>query len=181
MASAKGTARGTPLLITPASLIDGAWHYAAAADAVNEQHPELWHVINHLLGISIELALKALLLQHGYTDKHLRKLGHNLHALFAEAVEHGLRYTDSRNFRLIMHGNHYRDRLFAYPALGLGTVATIRPWSVRELADGIVGEVFVALCGAERYEAVRSEPGLCIKSTYRRDSTQTSGSGDQTG
>lgn len=108
---------GTVLFQTPDNLLDGACMYAAAADAVNDRHPEAWFVVNQLLGMSIELALKAYLQRRGYDDRTLRKLGHNHKKLFDEAVEKGLRYTDSRNFRILMHGQHYKDRLFAYPTL----------------------------------------------------------------
>ena len=157
---------GTVLFQTPDNLLDGACMYAAAADAVNDRHPEAWFVVNQLLGMSIELALKAYLQRRGYDDRTLRKLGHNHKKLFDEAVEKGLRYTDSRNFRILMHGQHYKDRLFAYPTVG--EFGTIMPWSVRELAHGILVEVFTDLRGQEALEASRNLPGLCIASTYSR-------------
>ena len=45
--------------LTAGTLIDGARMYAAAADAVNDRYPNALHVLSHLLGMSIELALKA--------------------------------------------------------------------------------------------------------------------------
>ena len=47
--------------LTAGTLIDGARMYAASADAVNDQYPNALHVLSHLLGMSIELALKAYL------------------------------------------------------------------------------------------------------------------------
>jgi hypothetical protein len=155
------------IIQTPETFLDGAAHYAAAADAVNDRHPDYWHVVNHLLGMSIELALKAYLLHHGYNEKQLRALGHKLKALFDEAVKLGLTETGSRSFRLVVHGANYARRLFAYP--GFGNLHIIKPWSVREAADGIIAEVYVALRGEAAYEAVRSQPGLCVRSSYSRD------------
>ena len=159
-------APGTPLYLTPESLLDGACEYAAAADAVNDRQPQAWHVITHLLGMSVELALKALLLHHGYDGKALRKLGHDLKRLFDAGVKHGLKNSGSREFRILMHGGHYKSRLFAYPANG--TFGTILPWGVRELAQGIILEVFLDLHGSDALETSRSKPGLSIASKYER-------------
>jgi hypothetical protein len=51
--------------LTAGTLIDGARMYAASADAVNDQYPNALHVLSHLLGMSIELALKAYLKHAG--------------------------------------------------------------------------------------------------------------------
>ena len=62
----------TPSL-TPGTLIDGARMYAAAADAVNDRYPNALHVLSHLLGLSIELTLKAYLQYAGMSVRHMRK------------------------------------------------------------------------------------------------------------
>jgi hypothetical protein len=89
------------------TLIDGARMYAAAADAVNDKMPNALHVLSHLLGMSVELALKAYLKNNGVSTKLLRKLGHNLGGLYEKAQEFGLAYTGSRNFRLRVLGANY--------------------------------------------------------------------------
>ena len=50
------------------TLIDGARMYAASADAVNDKYPNALHVLSHLLGMSVELALKAYLV-HKHVEK----------------------------------------------------------------------------------------------------------------
>ena len=83
------------MAVTSGTLIDGARMYAAAADAVNERHPNALHVLSHLLGMAIELALKAFLMKAGQTERELRKIGHDLQALLAAANAHGLTSTGS--------------------------------------------------------------------------------------
>jgi hypothetical protein len=89
--------------------------YAAAADAVNDRYPNSMHVLSHLLGMSIELALKAFLLDAGRTERDLRKLGHDLRRQLEECESLGLTETGSRHFRLSVLGANYEERLFAYP------------------------------------------------------------------
>jgi hypothetical protein len=73
--------------------------YAAGADAVNDRYPNSMHVLSHLLGMSIELALKAFLLNGGRTEQELRKFGHDLRRLLEECESLGLTETGSRHFR----------------------------------------------------------------------------------
>lgn len=101
--------------LTAGTLIDGARMYAAAADAVDEQYPNALHVLSHLLGMSIELALKAYLRNAGCSVQDLRRLSHDLGSLYGRAKECGLDHTGSRNFVLRVLGAGYRARVFAYP------------------------------------------------------------------
>jgi hypothetical protein len=78
--------------LTPGTLIDGARMYAAAADTVNQRYPNSVHVLSHMLGMAIELALKAFLLNGGRTEKDLRRLGHDLGSLLKETESLGLRH-----------------------------------------------------------------------------------------
>lgn len=87
-------------LLTPGTLIDGARMYTAAADAVNDRYPNSMHVLSHLLGMAIELGLKAFLLNGGRTEQELRKFGHDLRRLLEECESLGLTETGSRHFRL---------------------------------------------------------------------------------
>ena len=89
--------------------------YAAAADAVNNKFPNSLHVLSHLLGTSIELALKAYLHHFGYSEKRLKIIGHDLGKLFDHAVKNSLAWTGSRSFVLRVAGHNYRERLFVYP------------------------------------------------------------------
>jgi hypothetical protein len=149
------------------TLVDGARMYAAAAYAVNLQYPNALHVLSHLLGMSIELALKAYLRHAGFTVGQLRKLCHDLARLLAAAEERGLIKTGSRHFRLSVLGANYRERLFAYPEAGVLNV--ILPWSLRKIADGLITEAFIAVKGQKLCEQMSGEPGLAIASEYPED------------
>jgi hypothetical protein len=153
--------------LTPGTLIDGARMYAAAADAVNDRFPQAMHVLSHLLGMSIELALKAFLRHHGYSGKRLRGLGHDLRRAYKEAVGVGLRYTGSRSFRVGVLGLNYSRRTFAYPERRI--YESIAPWSLREVAHTINVEVFAAIKGEAVAEELSAEPGLCVQSEYLTD------------
>jgi len=141
--------------------------YAASADAVNDKYPNALHALSHLLGKSIELALKAYLRNSGCLPKELKKLGHDLGALYARAQEFGLDYTGSRNFVLRVSGANYQARLFAYPQEG--TMTIILPRRLREMADELIKYSFIAIKGQAGFEEHKNEPGLTIQSEYPED------------
>jgi hypothetical protein len=153
--------------LTPGTLIDGARMYAAAADDVNERHPNSLHVLSHLLGMAIELALKAFLLNGGRTEPELRRLGHDLGALLAEAEALGLNATGSRHFRFSVLGANYEDRIFAYPEGGM--LSVILPARLREVAHELICEVFISVKGQQLFNELQAEPGLSIQSAYPDD------------
>lgn len=155
------------LLLTSGTLIDGARMYAAAADAVNDRYPNSVHVLSHLLGMAIELALKAFLLNGGRTEQELRKFGHDLRRLLEECESLGLKETGSRNFRLAGLGANYEDRQFAYPEEGVLNI--IIPRSLREIVNELIQEVFISVKGEKLFTELQSQPGLCIQSVYRED------------
>lgn len=146
------------------TLIDGARMYAASADAVNDKYPNALHALSHMLGMSIELALKAYLKQHHVTDKEIRRLGHDLRLLYERAKEFGLKDTGSRSFRLAVLGANYKARIFAYPVEAKLNV--IQPWSLREISQEIIQEVFEAVKGGAIASEFQDAPGLSILSTY---------------
>ena len=76
--------------LSAGTLIDDARMYAAAADAVNEKLPKALHVLSHLLGMSIEPALTAYLRHHGSSVRELKRLGHDLGAIYERAQQSGL-------------------------------------------------------------------------------------------
>jgi hypothetical protein len=141
--------------------------YAAAADAVNDRFPNALHVLSHLLGMSIELALKAYLLKSGASKRILRRLGHDLHGLLKSAEATGFTYAGSRSFRLAVLGQTYMQRGFAYPAEAILDV--IMPWSLRQIAREILEEAFTEIKGAAMYEEMRKLPGLIVASEYPDD------------
>ena len=155
------------MALTPGTLIDGARMYAAAADAVNERYPNALHVLSHLLGMSIELALKAFLLNGGREERDLRKIGHDLRALLEQAEAQGLTGTGSRHYRISVLGANYEDRIFAYPSEALLTI--ILPSRLREIAQEVICEVFISVKGKDIFDEFRAEPGLSIKSVYPDD------------
>jgi hypothetical protein len=141
--------------------------YAAAADAINDRYPNALHVLSHTLVMAIELALKSFLVQYGLTEKDLRKLGHDLAGLLKEAKAHGFTKTGSRYFRLSVLGENYKERIFAYPAKGV--LQAIRPWSLHEIAQEIIREVFETVKGPAQLMALDGAPGLAVQSRYRDD------------
>ena len=153
--------------LTPGTLVDGARMYAAAADAVNDKYPNALHVMSHLLGMSIELALKAYLRHHGCSEAKLKSLGHDLFKLFSKAETFGFYRTGSRRFVLAVLGANYKTRLFAYPQAGV--MGTILPQRLRQMTDELLGEVFREIKGKDLYETMRAKPGLCIASNYPDD------------
>ena len=141
--------------------------YIASVDAINDRFPNALHVLSHNIGIGIEFALKAFLMHHGMTERDLRRLGHDLEALLAEAQQHGLSSTGSRHFRLAILGANYEERIFVYPQKGV--LNCIVPARLREIAHEIICEVFATVKGKEQLDALKDEPGLSIKSTYPED------------
>jgi hypothetical protein len=153
--------------VTPGTLIDGARMYAASADAVNDRLPNAYHVQSHLLGMSIELALKAHLRSHGWKVIQLQELGHNLTKLYNRACKIGLSDTGSRHFTLFVAGHNYQSRLFAYPQTAV--FSSIMPWRLRQICAGIVREVFKHIKGEDVFTEMAGKPGLAILSEYSRD------------
>jgi len=146
------------------TLIDGARVYAASADATNDKYPNALHVLSHLLGMSVELTLKAYLVLNGATEKELRKIGHDLGLLYEEAQKFGLLHTSSRNFRLRVLGLNYQARIFAYPQEG--NLNVINPRSLREITHEIIIEAFGAIKGDKMLNELADQPGLAIMSEY---------------
>lgn len=153
--------------LTAGTLIDGARMYAAAADVVNGKFPNSLHVLSHLLGTSIELALKAYLRHSGYSERQLVRIGHDLGKLLDHAVQKGLERTGSRSFILKVAGHNYRERLFVYPREG--DMNVIMPWRLRQIANELIKDSFIVIKGQEVFEAYKNEPGLCIQSVYQDD------------
>jgi len=149
------------------TLIDGARMYAAAADAVNDKMPNALHVLSHLLGMSVELALKAYLKNNGVSTKELRKLGHNLGGLYEKAQKFGLAYTGSRNFRLRVLGANYEARIFAYPEES--QLVVINPSSLREITHELIVDIFGKIKGEAALQELSEQPGLMIQSEYPQD------------
>jgi len=153
------------------TLADGARMYAAAADATNDKYPNSLHVLSHLLGMSVELALKAYLIKSGITEKELRKSGHDLSLLYEKSQEFGLLYTGSRNFRLKVLGASYKARMFAYPQEC--NLNVINPRCLREITHDIIIEVFEDIKGKAMLNELADQPGLAILSEYSDSITPT--------
>lgn len=153
--------------LTAHTLLDGARMYASAADAVNDKLPNSLHVLSHLIAISIELSLKAYLCNTGYSEKQLKKIGHNLQELLKEACKIGLEYTGSRNFVLFVSGYNYNQRLFVYPKNCRMTV--IMPWRLRQMAHELIRDIYSAIYGKDQYQEYSNQQGLFIDSNYPAD------------
>lgn len=141
--------------------------YAAAADAVNDKLPNALHVLSHLLGMSIELALKAFLKYNGVPTAELKKFSHDLGKLYERSQELGLAYTGSRNFRVRVLGANYKERIFAYPEEGNLTVIT--PRSLREITHELIIEIFGVINGEATMTELSGQPGLAVQSEYPED------------
>jgi len=153
--------------LTAGTLIDGARMYAASADAVNDKLPNTLHVLSYLLATSIELALKAYLRHRGYSEKQLRKIGHDLRKLMEHAEQKGLDKTGSRTFVLGVAGHNYSKRLFVYPEEGVMNI--IMPRRLRQMANELITQIFITIKGEKAFEELKGAPGLCIQSEYPDD------------
>ena len=153
--------------LTAGTLIDGARMYAAAADAVNDKYPNALHVLTHLLGMSLELAIKAYLRNAGYSKKQLRQLGHDLSKLLRHAEKYGMEITGSREFVFMVLGLNYSARIYAYPERGI--INTILPCRLRQMTDEILEICFRKIKGDDLFEKLKNDPGLTIKSNYPDD------------
>lgn len=129
--------------------------------------PNALHVLSHLLGTSIELALKAYLRHRRYAEKELRSVGHGLRKLLEHCEKNGLTVTGSRSFVLAVTGHNYRERLFIYPEEGVMNV--ILPKRLRQMADELITKIFMEIKGVEVLENISTAPGLCIQSQYPDD------------
>ena len=156
----------TNSILTKYTIFDGAKMYAAAADAVNDKMPNSLHVLSYLLCTSIELALKSYLVYVGYSEKQLRKIGHDLSKLLKISVEEGFYYTGSRNFVLAVSGELYKQRIFAYPENA--NMNIILPFRLRQMVDELLNETFQIIF-TEEERASLNKKGLTIESTYPDD------------
>jgi hypothetical protein len=124
----KSTSHLDPTRTTPLGTLRYAIEFYAAAiaayDALKRKGMPVAPVaVNYLLGHSIELALKAYLLQHGAKLVHLkRNLGHNLVACLAEAGVAGLTdkmsLDDDDRELIAAFNNLYADKQFEYIETG---------------------------------------------------------------
>jgi hypothetical protein len=152
--------------LTKFTMFDGAKMYAAAADAVNDQMPNSLHVLSHLLCTSVELALKSYLIHVGYSEKQLRKIGHDLSKLLKATVDEGFYYTGSRNFVLTVSGVLYKQRIFAYPENA--RMRIILPVRLRQMTNEILNEVSETIFTDQERENL-PQRGLSIESNYLDD------------
>jgi len=153
--------------LSAGTLIDGARMYAAAADAVNDKLPNALHILSHLLGMSIELTLKAYLRHHGVSVPELKRLSHDLGAIYDRAQQFGMEYTGSRNFRLRVLSPNYEARVFAYPEEG--EMVVITPWSLRQIAHELIIDVFSKIKREQVLAELADQRGLRIASCYPED------------
>jgi hypothetical protein len=125
-------------------------------------------VLQFLLGRSMELALKAFLINHGFTERKLRGIGHNLVDAFRAAENEGFRMSggneQTRDQWLEVLNENYSTKLFEYPLIRGYRVLNLR--LVRNMIERTMWGVAVALWGesyvvAERNKARAQEIGLC--------------------
>jgi len=121
-------------IVKPGTLIDGARMYSACADAVNDKF------LSHMLGMSVELTLRAFLRHRGRTVRDLRRLNHDLVRIYEQCTQEGLTRTGSRNFVMHVLSNLYEKRAFTHPHEAL--LSVIMPWRLRQKANELIGEVF---------------------------------------
>lgn len=146
--------------LTPGTLFDGARMYAASADAVVNSYPNALHVQAHLLGMSIELALKSYLRAKGYGVKELRKLSHRILDLYNKCVEEGLYHTGSRRFVVATVSGLFEKRIFAYPQECIMEI--ILPKRMREIAAEFITEIAPLIHPALELTL----PGIEIRAEY---------------
>ncbi len=115
-------------------------------------------VLQFMLGRAMELALKAFLVRHGFSERRLRGIGHSLLNAFAAAEKNGFRMTggndQARDEWLEILNDHYSSKLFEYP-LDRG-YRTLNLRTVRNMVARTTWSVALALCG-EAHLAIEAE------------------------
>lgn len=109
---------------TPVGLLHYAHSYAASAIALYKLNIEAIHPhapVRFLFSHSIELYFKAFLLCKGLSLDQLRsrELGHNLEALMAASMLHGLQISDIQQQQIIVANSAILDR---YIEIGFRTI-----------------------------------------------------------
>lgn len=147
---------------TPLGLLRYAIEYYAAADAaddaIGDDHGHGIHapmVVNFLVGQAVELALKAYLLQAGVSVAELKskKFGHDLLALFDEAMTRGIgngqMIGERARAMLNLLNSPYKDRELQY--FKAGTKEAFPVFGPLQEAAVVVLRVAIAqIAGAEQ-------------------------------
>jgi hypothetical protein len=133
------------------SLLMQAIQCAAAADAYSSAtRGEDWFVHYLLIGTGVECALKGFGILHGASEKDLRRWSHNLVLALSYAERHGLQpLSASDRSSLETLSELHASKATTYPLVRGRMIP--QPQLARELLDGLIGAVFVAIWGPEQY------------------------------
>lgn len=105
--------------VSVASLLEGAKGYLAALEVLATTHlnKQLVYPIGLLASQALELALKAVLLNGGWTEVDLRnKIRHNLKTAWDEARKKGLKINWEHKYSVeVLSLSHETPYLFRYP------------------------------------------------------------------
>jgi hypothetical protein len=104
--------------VSVASLLDGAKGYLTALEVLAPHlNRQLIYPIGLLASQALELALKAVLLNGGWTEDELRnKIGHDLKTVWDEARKEGLKVSWEHKYSVdVLSLSHEAPYLFRYP------------------------------------------------------------------
>lgn len=104
--------------VSVASLLEGAKGYLAALEVLARHlNRQLIYPIGLLASQALELALKAVLLNGGWTEADLRKkIGHDLKTAWDEARKEGLKVNWEHKYSVeVLSLSHEDPYLFRYP------------------------------------------------------------------
>jgi hypothetical protein len=142
--------------LTDSVLLESAFAYAPAADAYTARPLRAGgsYVAEFLLGRSMEFAIKAYLIHHGATESLLRRLGHSLKQLIAEADRHGIGTTGALSMRdaeVIRNlSDEYARKGYEYPDMRI--YAHDGATLIRRAAHNLLRSAGIDIWGRERYE-----------------------------
>ncbi len=95
--------------------------YFKAFEDIHEKYPNviiMYEVKYYLLSHSIELGMKAILREKGYTRKKLINIGHDLEKLINVLHENGILIDVASMKRTFILNDYYRTKQFEYPQTG---------------------------------------------------------------
>ena len=95
---------------------------------------------------AIELGLKAFLLNKGWTESEVKKVGHNLEKLWKEATKAGLRINGEHKFSVdVLSLSHDAPFLFRYPQDKVAVAITepaVLCLAVKAIIDSVEDKIF---------------------------------------
>ena len=112
--------------ISSKDFLERSKDYLIALEALTKHlRTELLNSIGLIASHSIELALKAFLIEKGFEEKELRRIGHNLEDAWNKSTGKGLKLEIENKYSVdILNIYHDKPHLYRYPKKGVGSATT---------------------------------------------------------